>query len=118
MGTPSSMPEGLQAARVRSGAAVLETEEGRLVGEVQLQPGGWYFTPYGYDRLFVALASWQRDLDVISARMEASQGEPKVRAPEVASHGPCSLLALLSLVAGLAAGYALARMLGRAAGPK
>lgn len=100
------MPPGLRAARVREGVAVLETEAGQPVGTVKLQPGGWYFTPAGYEALFLKLAEWQVRLDSLESTVSAA-----TPAPPPPAH-PLDGWALLSaLLLGLALGAGLSRLL-------
>lgn len=69
---PLPLPEGLHAARVRSGVLHLRTENGEdLPGTYRLE-SGWYFTAAGYERLMVTTSDLQVRVGVAEARAAAA----------------------------------------------
>lgn len=72
---PQSIPEGLEAARVRRGVLLLSTEEGADVpGEVAVH-SGWYFTSRGYERFLTTSAQRQARLAEAEAQVAATQAQ-------------------------------------------
>lgn len=105
--TTTPLPSDLHAARVREGVAVLETEAGSVVGRVELQPGGWYFTPTGYERLFTTLAEWQLRLDAMEHQVSAIRAAPLPRPSPPPAPSPIDAAAIfLAFVLGLVLGWA------------
>jgi len=106
------LPETTGAVKLQEGTVYLLSEDGQVDTVPTRLPAGWWYSVAGHQRLTLAVAQVQADRSAADARAEALQqalqlrsSAPTTRVSTTAVVG----LAVLLVLAGGVAGYALAR---------